>query len=213
VNLRVKPWNLFSSKWAVLPSGKKPIYWYWIGNKCSESRLQAANFQSRNPPSGGTTKLGEEIIMGKIIKVRLTEYYPFDKNLTAKQKLMEGAPVDRRGKPLYSLEDYLEGLASYVSLACDFKGDPPGNAKEFRIYGYRVEIPELCNKYGKNIEFRLVDTGGHFFTHEDKKTGKLIKKVVKVSGHEPIDVCRRNKPTKEESFSGLLTTLVLVGKP
>ena len=150
--------------------------------------------------------------MGKIVKVRLTEYYPFESSLNAEQRLMEGPKVDRRGKLLFPLEDYLQGTAPYVSLACDFKGGPPGNVKEFHLYGYRVEIPFLSTRYGKQIEFRLVDTGGHFFTHHSKKTGALIEKVVRVSGHEPIDVCRRTKPSKEERFSGKLATLVLIGK-
>lgn len=152
--------------------------------------------------------------MAKIIKVSLTEYFPFQSGLTAKQKKMEGPPTDRIGKPLHTLEDYLEGLAPYVSLACDSAGGPPGNAPEFRKYGYRVWLPEIASSAGKYtdatlifpimIEFRLVDTGDAF-------RGK--KKRVRVGGYEPIDVCRRSKPAAEKSLSGILTELWLIGPP
>lgn len=142
--------------------------------------------------------------MGKIIKVRLTEYYPFQEGLTEKQQRMEGGKTDRRGKPLYPLEDYLEGKAPYVSLACDYKGGLPSNTAEFRIYGYKVELPAVAQRFGRTtIEFRLVDTGQNFYGE---------KKKVRVAGHEPIDVCRKVKPAKEDSISTLLTELVLVGK-
>ena len=152
--------------------------------------------------------------MATIIKVRLTDYYPFQDGLTARQKQVEGPQADRLGKPLHTLEDYLEGTAPFVSLACDSTGGPPARAAEFRKYGYRVWLPEVsasANKYTGTplmmpimIEFRLVDTGGHF--HGSKKQ-------VRVAGYEPIDVCRRSKPSAETSLSGALTELWLIGPP
>jgi hypothetical protein len=149
-----------------------------------------------------------------IIKVSLTEYYPFQSGLTDRQKKMEGGVTDRMGKPLFTLEDYLEGTAPYVSLACDPAGGPPGSAPEFRKYGYKVWLPEIsgsANLYTITpvmlpiqIDFRLVDTGGAF-------TGKT--KRVRVAGYEPIDVCRRSKPAAENSLSGTLTELWLIGPP
>lgn len=103
----------------------------------------------------------------------------------------------------------MEGKAPYVSLACDYLGGPPGNVKEFRTYGYEVWLPDLSMEITSYVEpdvmtrminFRLVDTGGHFY-------GK--SKVVKVAGYEPIDVCRRAKPPQERSFSGMLTEMWL----
>ena len=147
--------------------------------------------------------------MSKIVKVRLTEYYPFHPGLSEKAKKMEGGILDRKGKPLYSLEDYMEGKAPYVSLACDYLGGPPGNVKEFRTYGAVVWLPDLSMEITSYVEpdvmtrmiyFRLVDTGGHFFGDS---------KVVKVAGYEPIDVCRREKPPRERSFSGMLTEMWL----
>lgn len=152
--------------------------------------------------------------MSKIIKVRLTEFYPFTPGLSEKQKKLEGGVLDRLGKPLNPLEDYIEGKAPYVSLSCDKLGGPPGNVEEFRTYGYNVWIPEISakiNSYIDNaiivpimVEFRLVDTGENFF-------GK--GKVIREAGHEPIDVCRRIIPAKGKSFSGMSTELWLKGKP
>lgn len=152
--------------------------------------------------------------MAKIIKVRLTEYYPFQAGLSEREKQIEGGVLDRIGKPLYPLEDYIEGKAPYVSLACDSTGGPPANAREFRIYGYKVWLPELCiniNSYIDTpvifplpIDFRLVDTGGFFYGDG---------KQVRVAGYEPIDVCRRARPPLEQSFSSMLTELWLMGNP
>ena len=60
--------------------------------------------------------------MAKIVKVRLTEYFPFQTGLTDREKQREGGPTDRADKPLFTLDDYLEGNAPYVSLACDSAG-------------------------------------------------------------------------------------------
>jgi hypothetical protein len=152
--------------------------------------------------------------MTKIIKVRLTEYFPFQSGLSKKQKKMEGGILDRMDKPLYTLEDYIEGNAPYVSLACDKLGGPPGNVAEFRKYGFKVWIPKISADINSlidtpitlpiMIDFRLVDTGGRFFGD---------KKEIIVAGHEPVDVCRRVKPSEKKSFSGMLTELLLWGNP
>lgn len=152
--------------------------------------------------------------MAKIIKVSLTEYYPFENNLTRREKRMEGGTFDRRGKPLYTLEDYVDGIAPYVSAACDSLGGAPGYVKEFRIYGFKAWLPKITDNISTYIdspktlpviiEFRLVDTGGAF-------RGKTKK--IRAAGYEPIDICRRAKPAGENSFSGLLTEMMLVGEP
>lgn len=146
--------------------------------------------------------------MFTIINVRLTEYCPFQPDMDEAETKMQGGIYDRKKKLLHSLEDYLEGKAPYVSLACDFTGGPPGNVPEFRKYGTRVWLPEISNNITTYVDgvtnpplmipFRLVDTGGHF--HGEKKK-------VRVAGYEPIDVCRRNRPSGDQSFSGKLTTL------
>ena len=152
--------------------------------------------------------------MAKIINVSLSEYFPSQAGLTAKQKRMEGGATDRMGKPLFTLEDYLEGKAPFVSLAVDSGGGAPGNAAEFRKYGFRVWLPAISGSANSfidkpimlpiMIDFRLVDTGDAF-------RGKT--KLVRVAGREPIDVCRRAKPPADKSLSGTLTELVLIGPP
>lgn len=147
--------------------------------------------------------------MGVVINVRLTEYCPFQPGMTEAQEKMQGGVFDRRGKPLYALEDYLEGKAPYVSLACDYTGGPPANAAEFKKYGMKCYLPEISENINSYIDFefdplvipfRLVDTGGHFFSE---------KKKIRVAGYEPIDVCRRLKPSSNLSFSGKLTQLLI----
>ncbi len=88
---------------------------------------------------------------------------------------MEGKPVDRKGQPLHTVEDYLAGKSDFVSLAGDYEAWP---------YGQKLLIP-----WGdKTLTGRVVDTGGHFHG---------IGKVYRDAGYEPIDVCvysRNNAP-------------------
>ena len=152
--------------------------------------------------------------MSKMVKVRLTEYFPFQTGLTKKQKELEGGVLDRGDKSLHTLEDYLEGNAPFVSVACDPAGGPPGNALEFKTYGFKIRITKMetdINKFIDKavmlpivIDFRLVDTGDAF-------RGKT-KKIV-VAGHEPLDICRRARPAEDKSFSGMLAEAMLIGKP
>lgn len=92
---------------------------------------------------------------------KATAYYPDDSPL-------EGGFKDRRGRPLYTLQQYLNGSAPYVSVAMDLKAFP---------YGTKLRIPEFEKHYGVKIDFRVVDTGGAF---KDKGTSR-------------IDVCVQSK--------------------
>lgn len=131
----------------------------------------------------------------RLINVSLTEYFPVNSK-------MEGGFLDHKNHRLQTLDDYLDGKVGYVSVARDDLGGPPANAYEFKTYGYKVHLPEICAKLGrKYIDFRLVDTGGWF-------RGK--GKKVKVSGYEPIDICRSVK-LRYPSISDILTYLVPVG--
>src|SRR5690349_10993733 len=71
---------------------------------------------------------------------RGTGYYP-------DSSALEGGFVDRRGKKLRTLQQFLAGDADYVSVAMD--------SKAF-VYGQRLRIKELETKYGKPITFRVV---------------------------------------------------------
>ncbi|NOU28622.1 MAG: hypothetical protein HOO96_12010 [Polyangiaceae bacterium] len=75
-----------------------------------------------------------------------TGYYP-------DSSAMEGGFVDMRGKKLRTLQQFLNGDAEYVSVAMD--------PRVFR-YGQRLRIREFNTRYGREIVFRVVDTGGAF---------------------------------------------------
>ena len=78
---------------------------------------------------------------------RTTSYYPDSSPL-------EGGFKDRRGKPLHTLQDYVEGKAPYVSVAMD---------QDAFSYGTRLRIPAIEKNFKVPvIEFRVVDTGGAF---------------------------------------------------
>jgi 3D (Asp-Asp-Asp) domain-containing protein len=105
---------------------------------------------------------------------RGTGYYPDASPL-------EGGFVDRRGKPLRTLQQYLAGNADYVSVAMDSKAFP---------YGTKLRIHELERKYGRTIEFRVVDTGGAF-------KGKWTSR---------IDICTANeRASLDSTINGTLT--------
>lgn len=104
-------------------------------------------------------------------------YYPAD-------NAMEGGFVDKRGAPLKTLQQFLRGEASYVSVAMDNRIGIP--------YGQKVRIPELEAKYGKAIEFRVVDTGGAFMGR----------------GTSKIDICVENEAASfEPTINGNLTLI------
>jgi len=107
------------------------------------------------------------------ITLHLTGYWPFQAGLSAAEKKMEGAPVDRRGKPLHTAEDFFAGESDHVSLS----GDP-----DIFPYGQKINIP-----WGdKTLVGRVTDTGGHFHG---------AGKVFRVVGAEPIDVCVKSSTT------------------
>ncbi len=111
---------------------------------------------------------------GKRYSARGTGYYP-------DSSPMEGGYVDRKGHKLYTLQAYLAGKAPYVSVAMDSKAFP---------YGTKLRIPELEKKYGRQIEFRVVDTGGAF----------------KGKGTSRIDICTANqKASLDPTINGPLT--------
>jgi len=103
-----------------------------------------------------------------------TGYYPHNSAL-------EGGFKDRRGAPLKTLQDFLAGRSNYVSVAMDSNAFP---------YGTKLRIPELERKYGRVIEFRVVDTGGAF----------------KNKGTSRIDICTANKSASlDPTVNGRLT--------
>jgi 3D (Asp-Asp-Asp) domain-containing protein len=98
---------------------------------------------------------------------RGTGYYPDSSPL-------EGGFVDRKGAPLRTLQQFLAGNATYVSVAMDVNA--------FK-YGQRLRIRELDAKYNKSIVFRVVDTGGAF----------------RNKGRSRIDICTKNQAASLDS--------------
>lgn len=103
-----------------------------------------------------------------------TAYYPPPPEGYASEAeaALEGGALDCRGAPLHTLQDFLEGSAPYVSVAMDaaaMKGQLP--------YGTLLCLPAVNLHYGKQVEFRVVDTGGAF-------AGKGLTRM---------DVCVRGK--------------------
>jgi 3D (Asp-Asp-Asp) domain-containing protein len=119
---------------------------------------------------GGSTGGGT---VSSSFTARGTGYYP-------DSSALEGGFVDRVGKPLHTLQQFLAGQADYVSVAMD--------TRAFN-YGQRLKIHELETKYGKAIPFRVVDTGGAF-------TGK---------GRTRIDICTaNNRASLDPTINGQL---------
>lgn len=126
------------------------------------------------PPTPTAPVDGFQPVQGQKFKARGTGYYP-------DASPMEGGFVDRKGAKLNTLQDFLSGKVPYVSVAMDSKAFP---------YGTKLRIPELEAKYGKQIEFRVVDTGGAF----------------KGKGTSRIDVCTANqRASLDPTINGPLT--------
>ncbi|MBX3166852.1 MAG: hypothetical protein KF760_05545 [Candidatus Eremiobacteraeota bacterium] len=140
--------------------------------------LFAGLMKNDDPKPGGEVATASESApadVKKTAKATGTGYYPDN-------SAMEGGYVDRQGKKLNTLQDFLAGKADYVSVAMDKNENIP--------YGTKLRIPELEKKYGKPIEFRVVDTGGAF-------TGK---------GTSRIDICTANeKASTDPTINGPLT--------
>ena len=115
--------------------------------------------------------------MARTFTAKGSGYFP-------KKSQMEGGFKDTRDKKLNTLQSYLAKKADYVSAAMD--------AKLSIAYGTVVQIPELEKLYGQTIEFRIVDTGGHF-------DGK---------GYTAIDICTASlKDSLEPTLNGMLTLI------
>jgi len=122
---------------------------------------------------------------GGSFKVHATGYWPF--TATESEKKMEGAPVDRKGKPLHTVEDFFAGKSDHVSVS----GDPD-------IFPYGQKI--LVNWFDKTITGRVTDTGSHFHG---------AGKVYRVAGEEPLDFCVESSKTAVPKKN--VTATIVVG--
>lgn len=122
--------------------------------------------------SASTERAAADVDAGRPLPVRLTKYWPYA--ATESERRMEGGVLDRRGKPLHTLEDHLADPAAhpYGSLA----GDPA-----VFPYGQALRLDPWPGAL-----FRVVDTGGAF---------RGPKKRYRRPGEEPLDVCVKSKKT------------------
>jgi 3D (Asp-Asp-Asp) domain-containing protein len=137
-----------------------------------------------------TPTLGSESL-----SLYLTSYWPFQAGLSSIATLMEGGHNDRKGHPLHTLEDHKSGDAPFVSLAGDYHIFP---------YGQRLIVEGLGTRDdGSPVIARVVDTGGHFYGPN---------KVIRLPGHEPIDVCVASSSSASKfGFGGPASAQVVEG--
>jgi 3D (Asp-Asp-Asp) domain-containing protein len=125
-----------------------------------------------------TEEATDELRVTSSFQTRGTGYYPANTAL-------EGGFFDRKGKRLNTLQQFLAGSAPYVSVAMDTPAFP---------YGQRLRLKEFNARYGREIIFRVVDTGGAF-------RGK---------GRTRIDICVANKAASlDRTVNSLLNAEVI----
>jgi hypothetical protein len=150
---------------------------------CYGAYLEADSSVPTNPgvdPGATLRDTGSTVFptSGDIFQARGTGYYPDSSSL-------EGGFLDTRDQPLRTLQGFLNDRDEYVSVAMDM--DP--NTRPFQ-YGQRLRIYELEQKYGRQIEFRVVDTGGAF----------------RGMGRSRIDICTDDFAASNDStINGTLT--------
>jgi len=136
--------------------------------------------ESQIPWLGQATQ-GRGVREGQAYKAKPTSYFPSNSGV-------EGGFKDRGGLRLYTLQQYLRGKAPYVSVAMDATILP---------YGTRISIPEMNQMYGREIEFRVVDTGSAF-------RGRAMGR---------IDICVESPSHFHTSYPKGLLTLVVMDSP
>jgi hypothetical protein len=147
-----------------------------ISNLFSRDKNSTSEVSDKNHIETNSKSSGEVVGHPKA-----TGYYPYNNK-------MEGGFKDKIGKPLHTLQDFLDGSAPYVSIAIDKKLYNNGTVK----YGDNFRIPEMEAKYGKKIIFKAVDTGGAF---TDK-------------GFSRIDICTDNQKCSLDKLVNSKLTLI-----
>ncbi len=145
---------------------------------CHGAYLRPASGNANTGGGGNQQQQSGAFPTENVFRSRGTGYYPAN-------NAMEGGFNDRRGARLRTLQQYLNGSAEYVSVAMD------SNAFN---YGQKLRIKELEQKYGRQIEFRVVDTGGAF-------QGR---------GRSRIDICTASSSASvDPTINGMLTIAVV----
>ncbi|XP_064598676.1 uncharacterized protein LOC135465385 [Liolophura sinensis] len=152
-------------------------YGTYISNLCPGDSNVKCCFSHSTCGEGSVGTGGSGCSGSRHYSARGTAYYPDPSPL-------EGGYNDRHGVKLRTLQDFLEGSASYVSVAMDQYLNLP--------YGTILCIPELDRKYGKHIIFKVVDTGSAF-NHK---------------GYSRIDICVRDQQHSYDAAINNHITLV-----
>jgi len=106
----------------------------------------------------GSLEAGPDLMASLILRPfpsLATGYYPRGYS-TPEEARMEGGPLDRLGRPLHTIEEFLAGNAPYASAALDSDALP---------YGTIFFCPEIGKRYSVSFDgivFRAVDTGSAF---------------------------------------------------
>jgi 3D (Asp-Asp-Asp) domain-containing protein len=127
---------------------------------------------------GDLDSTSEDIRVASSFTARASAYFPDDSE-------MEGGYNDMRGKRLQTLQGFLKGQAKYVSVAMD---------KGIFKYGQRLRVREVNERYGREVIFRVVDTGGAFY-------GK---------GKSRIDICVANEQLSFEKLVNSKLTIEVI---
>ncbi len=158
------------------PNGSNPGFSNPGSSNPGSSNPGSSNPGSSNPSNASVEPPRDpnfQPTAGSTFTAKGTGYYPANTR-------MEGGFKDRRGKPLQTLQDFLAQRSPFVSVAMDLNAFP---------YGTKLRIREFEAKYGREIEFRVVDTGGAF-------RGK---------GTTRIDICTANESaSRDATVNGML---------
>ena len=128
------------------------------------------------PSTGGVTDSFDAPTTTVQYAARGTGYYP-------DSSALEGGFVDRKGAPLHTLQDFLAGRSTYVSVAMDSTAFP---------YGTALTIPQMDAAFGRHIPFKVVDTGSAF----------------KGKGTSRIDICTASaRDSLDPTINGPLTLI------
>jgi hypothetical protein len=126
--------------------------------------------------------------------VTITAYYRSSLAPTEEEKILQGTGVNRFKGIVYTLQQYIEGQSSYVTIAMDtpFSDHLKPLAMQglsTKGQGVRVRIPELERRFtnGKPIIFRVEDTGNSFWYNVDhyKDSGGNVPLKVDIAVETP----------------------------
>lgn len=142
----------------------------WLGVRKSQQTTDAITEALNQPPP-----LPGIVAHNPTFLARTTGYWPAQAGLSATEQKMEGGSLDRRQRPIITLEQYQSNPVAYpyVTVAGDYTIFPDGQ---------RLSLDAF-----PGVVFRVCDTGGHFFG---------AKKVYRIAGYEPLDIAVNSSSTK-----------------